>query len=118
MRRVAQGETEEAKALLSMTASEANRLLKSRRRLLLEYAQKIELAQINKGIDAGYLFKSLDSNCDGRLSSHDLGKGLKALQGTRESSPFIVLESCAPFLDRSSVNSRLDCREKTHCKRW
>lgn len=97
-----QGETEESRALLSMTASEANRLLKCRRRLLLEYAHKIELAQINKGMDAGYLFKLLDSNCDGRLSAQDLGKGLKALAGVR------VLSRCPGSAEPGSVRC-LDC---------
>ena len=55
-------ETNDTKALNLQTAREAHRRVESRRRLLLEYAHKIELAQTNRGIDARLLFQTMDSN--------------------------------------------------------
>ena len=73
-------ESQDVKALKLQTRTEANRRIESRRRLLLEYAHKIELAQVNTGLDAKILFMSMDTNGDGRLGKDDLDKGLRVLQ--------------------------------------
>jgi hypothetical protein len=76
----AEDETQDEKALKLQPAREALRRSQSRQRLLLEYVHKVELAAMNKGVDARMLFKSIDSDSDGFLNKHDLRKGLRALQ--------------------------------------
>ena len=73
-------ETDDMKALKMQSANEASRRVESRKRLLLEYAHKIELNAMNKGLDVRLLFTNLDTNSDERLNKSDLKKGFCALQ--------------------------------------
>ena len=86
-------EAKSSKALKLQSAKEADRRVESRKRLLLDYARKVLLAQVNLGLDARLLFTSMDSDCDGKLSKEEFRKGLTALKITIDQRRFEELAS-------------------------